>query len=134
MIKVCFGDNHTIVHFGIESCFKDHRKISIVANVKNFQAVQEILFMKEIDILILNLQLEGLSSILELKSILKKFSKTKIILYGDILEQFYVESAIKIGISGFVCKTEKVEILEQSILLVNQGHTFINDAIRTNID
>jgi hypothetical protein len=37
--------------------------------------VQDILLTKEIDVLVIDLELEGLSSIFEVKALLKKFSK-----------------------------------------------------------
>ena len=71
MIKVCIVDNYPVVHFGVKSYFKDNAEISIVANVGNFLMVRDILQIKEIDVLILVLELEGLSSIFEVKNILK---------------------------------------------------------------
>ncbi|WP_343590030.1 response regulator transcription factor, partial [Flavobacterium sp.] len=109
MIKVCLADNHPVTHFGVKSYFKDHDQISIVANVGNFSMVRDILQTKEIDILILDLELEGLSSIFEIKSILKNFPKTKIVIFSDLAEQMYAPNAIKAGVSGYVHKTEKLE-------------------------
>jgi DNA-binding NarL/FixJ family response regulator len=64
MIKVCLADNYPVVHFGVKSYFKDHAEIS-VANVGNFLMIRDILQTKDIDVLILDLELEGLSSILK---------------------------------------------------------------------
>ncbi|HSN48455.1 MAG TPA: response regulator, partial [Flavobacterium sp.] len=97
MIKVCIADNYPVVHFGVKSYFKDHAEISIVANVGNFLMVRDILLTKEIDVLVLDLELEGLSSIFEVKSILKTFPKTKIIIYSGLSEQIYAPNAIKAG-------------------------------------
>ena len=82
MIKVCLADSHPVVHFGVKSYFKDHDSISIVAHVGSFLMIRDILLTKEVDILILDLEMEGLSSIFEVKSILKNFPKTKIIIFG----------------------------------------------------
>jgi hypothetical protein len=49
----------------VKSYFKDHAEISLVANVGNFLMIRDILQTKEIDVLILDLELEGLSSILK---------------------------------------------------------------------
>ena len=98
MIKVCLANNHPVVHFGVKSYFKDHDDISIVANVGNFLMVRDILLTKEIDVLILDLELEGLSSIFEVKNILKNFPKTKIIIFSDLSEQIYAPNAIKAGV------------------------------------
>ena len=133
MIKVCLADNHPVVHFGVKSYFKDHDDISIVANVGNFIMVRDILLTKEIDVLILDLELEGLSSIFEVKNILKNFPKTKIILFSDLSEQIYAPNAIKAGVSGFVSKKEKLETLGQAIIKVHQGKVILNETVKKNL-
>jgi DNA-binding NarL/FixJ family response regulator len=134
MIKVCLADNYPVVHFGVKSYFKDHAEIALVANVGSFLMIRDILQTKEIDVLILDLDLEGLSSIFEVKSILKNFPKTKIIIFSGLSEQIYAPNAIKAGISGFVHKTEKMETLGLSIIKVNQGKIIINETVKKNLD
>lgn len=133
MIKVCLADNHPVTHYGVKSYFKDHTDISIVANVGNLLMVRDILLTKEIDVLILDLELEGLSSIFEVKSILKNFPKTKIIIYSNLSEQIYAPNAIKAGVSGFVHKKEKLETLGMAITKVNQGTIIINEVVKKNL-
>lgn len=133
MIKVCLADNHPVVHFGVKSYFKDHDDISIVANVGNFMMVRDILLTKEIDVLILDLELDGLSSIFEVKNILKNFPKTKIIIFSNLSEQIYAPNAIKAGVSGFVSKKEKLETLGQAIIKVSQGKIILNETVKKNL-
>ena len=133
MIKVCLADNHPVVHYGVKSYFKDHDDISIVANVGNFLMVRDVLLTKDVDVLILDLELEGLSSIFEVKSILKNFPKTKIIIYSDLSEQIYAPNAIKAGVSGFISKKEKLETLGQAIIKVHQGKIILNETVKKNL-
>ncbi len=133
MIKVCFADNHPVVHFGVKSYFKDHEVISIVANVGNFLMVKELLLNKEIDVLVLDLELEGLASIFEIKNILKIFPKTKIIIFSDLQEQVYAPNAIKAGVSGFVSKKEKLETLGNAIVKVSQGKIIVDETVKKNM-
>ena len=133
MIKVCLADNHPVVHYGVKSYFKDHDTISIIANVGNFLMVKDLLYTKEVDVLILDLELEGLSSIFEVKSILKNFPKTKIIIFSDLSEQIYAPNAIKAGVSGFLSKKEKLETLGQAIIKVHQGKVIINETVKKNL-
>ena len=133
MIKVCLADNHPVVHYGVKSYFKDHDDISIVANVGNFLMVRDVLLTKEVDVLVLDLELEGLSSIFEVKSILKNFPKTKIIIYSDLSEQIYAPNAIKAGVSGFISKKEKLETLGQAIIKVHQGKIILNETVKKNL-
>jgi two-component system response regulator FimZ (fimbrial Z protein) len=133
MIKVCFADNYPVVHFGVKSYFKDHAEISIIANVGDFLMIRDILLTKDIDILILDLELEGLSSIFEVKSILKNFPKTKIIFFSGLSEPVYAPNAIKAGVSGFVHKSEKLETLGQAIIKVHQGKIIMNETVKKNL-
>jgi DNA-binding NarL/FixJ family response regulator len=95
--------------------------------------VRDILLNKEIDVLILDLELEGLSSIFEVKSILKNFPKTKIIIYSDLSEQIYAPNAIKAGVSGYISKKEKLETLGQAIIKVHQGKIILNETVKKNL-
>lgn len=133
MIKVCIADNFPVVHFGVKSYFKDNADISISANVGNFMMVRDILQTKEIDVLVLDLELEGLSSIFEVKALLKNFPKTKIIIYSGLSEQIYAPNAIKAGVSGFVHKSEKLETLGISIVKVQQGKIIMNETVKKNL-
>jgi DNA-binding NarL/FixJ family response regulator len=118
----------------VKSYFKDHDSISIAANVGSFLMIRDILLTKEIDILILDLEMEGLASIFEVKSILKNFPKTKIIIYSDLSEQVYAPNAIKAGVSGFVSKKEKLDTLGQAIIKVNQGKIILDENVKKNLD
>lgn len=133
MIKVCLADNHPVVHFGVKSYFKEHDDISLVANVGNFMMVRDILLTKEVDVLVIDLELEGLSSIFEVKAILKNFPKTKIIIFSDLSEQIYAPNAIKAGVSGFISKKEKLETLGQAIIKVHQGKIILNETVKKNL-
>jgi two-component system, NarL family, response regulator, fimbrial Z protein, FimZ len=133
MINVCLADNFPVVHFGVKSYFKEHPEIKIVSNVGNFFMVPDALRNKEIDVLIMDLELDGLKSIYEVKSILKNFPKTKIIIFSSLSEQIYAPNAIKAGVSGYVPKTSKLENLGNVIVKVNQGQTILSDDIKKNL-
>jgi two-component system response regulator FimZ (fimbrial Z protein) len=122
-----------VVHFGVKSYFKDHSDIAIVANIGSFSMLNEILQTKEIDVLLLDLELEGLTSIFEVKSILKEFPKTKVIIYSSLSEQIYAPNAIKAGVSGFVHKTEKLGTLAEAIIKVQQGKIIMNETVKKNL-
>lgn len=118
MIKICLADNYPIVHIALKSYFKDHVDISIVANVSNFLMLKDTLLTKEIDVLVLDIELKGFTGISEIKSMLKDFPKTKIIIFSGLSEPIYDPNFIKMGVSGFVNKTEELETLAISILNV----------------
>jgi DNA-binding NarL/FixJ family response regulator len=133
MIKVFVADNFPVVHYGIKSFFKDHSDISIVANIGNFSMLKEILQSKEIDVLLLDLELEGLKSIFEVKAILKEFPETKVIIYSNLSEQIYAPNSIKAGVSGFIHKKEKLSVVYDGIKQVTDGKIVMNETVKKNL-
>lgn len=133
MINVCLADNYPVVHFGIKSYFKDHPEIRVISNVGSFLMIPDALQNKEINVLVIDLELDGLKSIYELKAIIKKFPSTKILIFTSLNEQIYAPNAIKAGISGFVHKSSKLETLGTTIIRVHQGIVMMSENIRKNL-
>jgi DNA-binding NarL/FixJ family response regulator len=133
MINVCIADNFPVVHFGIKSYFKDHSDISIVSNIGNFSMIQDALKTKKIDVLVLDLELNGLSSIFDVKAILKNNPNTKVIVFSGLSEQIYAPNAIKSGISAYVHKSEKLETLGNVIIKVGHGDIVLSDSVKKNL-
>ena len=133
MVKIGLADNHPVVHYGIRAYYKEHADISLVGIVDNFEMVSEMLKRKEIDVLLLDLELEGLSSINLIQDLVKKFPKVKIILFSNLNEQIYAPNAIKAGVFAFVQKSEKLEVLTSTIIKVNRGAIIFSDAVKKNM-
>ncbi|MFM9988237.1 LuxR C-terminal-related transcriptional regulator [Flavobacterium sp.] len=133
MVKIGLADNHPVVHYGIRAYYKEHPDVSLVGIVDNFEMVSEMLKRKEIDVLLLDLELEGLHSINLIKDLIKDFPKIKIILFSNLSEHIYAPNAIKAGVFAFVQKTEKLDVLTSTIIKVNRGTVVFSDAVKRNI-
>lgn len=133
MISVCLADNLPVVHYGVKSYFKDHPEINITSNVGSFLMIPEALKNKIINVLVIDLELNGLKSIYELKAIIRSFPDTKVLVFTNLNEQIYASNAIKAGASGFIHKSSKLETLGNTILRVAQGIVIMNDAVRRNL-
>jgi two-component system, NarL family, response regulator, fimbrial Z protein, FimZ len=133
MVKIGLADNHPVVHQGIKSYFKEHADISLVGIIDNFEMVEEMIKRKDIDVLVLDLELDGLSGILQIKALLKSFPKIKVILFSNLSEQVYAPNAVKAGVSSFVQKSEKLDTLASTILKVNRGAIIFSESVRKNM-
>lgn len=133
MINVCLADNFPVVHFGVKSYFKDHQEISIVSNVGNFNMVSDALKTKNIDVLVIDLELDGLKGVVDLKEIIKNFPDTKILLFTALNEQVYASNALKFGVYGYVHKSAKLETLGHNIIKVAQGFIIMSDELKEKL-
>ncbi len=134
MINVCIADNFPVVHFGVKSYFKDHPEVSIVSNVGNFSMVTDALKNKNIDVLVIDLEIDGLKSIFDLKAIVKSFPNTNVLIFSGLNEQIYASNAIKSGIKGYVHKSSKLETLGQTIVKVHQGNVIISESLKEKLE
>jgi len=74
-----------------------------------------------------------LTSIFEVKTLLKEFPKTKIVIYSNLTEQIYAPNAIKAGASGFIHKTAKLADVADAIIKVQEGTIIMNETIKKNL-
>lgn len=118
MIKLCVADNAPVIAFGIHSYFKNHTDIVCVSIAKNVAQLLQELQSQEINLLLLDLELEGFTSLRNLKSLLNDYPQLKIILFTNAPEKVYAPAALKLGVSAFVSKKTSLDTLEQTVLQV----------------
>jgi two-component system response regulator FimZ (fimbrial Z protein) len=133
MIKICLADNHPIVHYGIKSYFKDNSEINIVGHAEDFTTLEDILNKKSVDIVILDLDLEGLSSINLIKGMVKDYPSTKIMIFTNLSEQMYAPNALKAGVSAYIHKTSKLENLASALIKVYGGAVVFSETVKKNL-
>ncbi|MBC7438882.1 MAG: response regulator transcription factor [Flavobacterium sp.] len=134
MIKMCVADNQPIVHYGIKNYFEGKSDFSIVANVKTFDGILETIENNFFDVLIVDLELDGFSTINLIKSFVKNYPKTKVLIFSGLTENMYAPNAIKAGASTFISKNNNLEALENAIIRVQNGEVFYSQDVKKKID
>jgi len=134
MIKICVADNHPVVIQGIKSYFETNTHIDVVASATNLESLVNLLQDKTIDIVVLDLELLGISSIRDIKGLVKDFSDSKIILFTAVSEKMYAPTAVKAGVSSYIMKTATLKELESVISKVAQGQTVISEDVKKAIE
>lgn len=133
MIKICLADNHPIVHYGMKCYFKENPEFSFVGVVNNLEGLLDTLSKKTVDAAIIDLELEGLTSISAVKSLVKDFPETKVVIFTNLAEQIYAPNALKAGISAYVHKNAKLEDLEKALKKVDSGEVVFSEAVKKNL-
>lgn len=133
MIKVIIADNQPVVRFGIKSYFKNHSEINIFGESHDFSQVLDTLKNKDVDVLVLDLEFEGLKSVNVVKTMVKDFPNTKVVIYTTLSETMYAPNLLKTGVAGFIHKSESLEALESAIIQVSKGEVVFSEAVKRNI-
>jgi DNA-binding NarL/FixJ family response regulator len=134
MIKICIADSLPVVSQGLQSYFQGNSRMEVVASAKNLESLLNVLNNKRCDILLLDVELEGLSSIRDIKSLLKDFPETKIVLFTNVSEQMYAPTAIKAGVSAYVSKRSDLKELEATIAKVSEGKVVFSETVKKSIE
>lgn len=134
MIKICIADSFPVVAHGLQSYFYGNSKFEVIASVRNLESLLQILNAKPCAILILDIELQGLSSIRDIKSLIKDYPNTKIVLFTSVSEQMYAPTAIKAGVSAYVPKTTELSEFEHILTKVSQNGVVLSDSVKKAID
>ena len=134
MIKIGIANSLPVVSQGLQSYFQGNTRMEIVASAKNLESLLNVLNNKRCDILLLDVELEGLSSIRDIKSLLKDFPETKIVLFTNVSEQMYAPTAIKAGVSAYVSKRSDLKELEATIAKVSEGKVVFSETVKKSIE
>ncbi len=129
MIQFIVADNHPVVQYGIKSYFDNHNTIEIFATVGSFECVSTLLQAQKIDVLLINLELEGLLGLKALKELIAQNPYTKVLIFSELNELVYTQNLMKIGASGFISKMIKMSELELQLLKVIAGKKIFNPEI-----
>jgi DNA-binding NarL/FixJ family response regulator len=108
--------------------------MEIVATGTTFEELQSALQSKKIDIAIIDLELEGITSIRDIKNLIKDHNETKFVLFTAVSEKMYAPTAIKAGVSAYIQKNTSLKALEDTLNKVQQGIVVFSDDVKKNIE
>ena len=134
MIKVCIADSFPVVAHGLQSYFYGNSKFEVIASVRNLESLLQVLNNKPCSILVLDIELDGLSSIRDVKSLIKDYPQTKIVLFTSVSEQMYAPTAIKAGVSAYIPKTTELSEIENILTKVSENGVVLSDSVKKAID
>lgn len=134
MTKICVANNLPVIIHGFKCFFKDHPLFEINCHVQNLRDLLDALQLKKIDIVILDIELEGFSSIQDIKALIKDFPETKIVIFTSVSEKMYGPTAIKAGVNAYINSTCSLKEIENILKKVEEGKTFFSEDIRKQIE
>ena len=134
MIKIGIANSLPVVSQGLQSYFQGNTRMEVVASAKNLESLLNVLNNKRCDMLLLDVELEGLSSIRDIKSLLKDFPETKIVLFTNVSEQMYAPTAIKAGVSAYISKNSELKEVENTLSRVVDGSVVFSDVVKKSIE
>jgi DNA-binding NarL/FixJ family response regulator len=129
MVRLLIADDHKVLLDGICSYFSDIDDIEVSATAKNGKQVLQILQERDIDIVLLDINMPELNGIETCKFITKRHTDVKVIALSMYKQASYVKRMRSYGAKGYILKDDSAEEMIKAIYSVNKGEEYYSSKL-----
>ena len=133
MIKVLIADDHMMFVDGIQSILQNVVDIQVVGRCFDGPSVLEFVKNQKVEIVLLDVNLPGMSGIEVCKALQSDHPKTKILAISMFNEESYVTEILNHGASGYILKNTGREELIKAIRTVHSGSSYFSKDVTQTI-
>lgn len=123
-LRILLVDDHAVVREGVRRLLFDAGGIDVDEAASGQQALDRIV-REPYDIVILDLNLEGLGGFELLSRLLKDTARQRIIVFSMHGEPLYAARAMRLGAKGYVSKSAAADELVAAVRRVAEGGTYV---------
>lgn len=128
-LKLLLADDHSIVRNGLKHFFATRNDLSITGEASTGQEVMDRLRLQNFDLLLLDLNMPGISGLDLIKRLHGLYPELPILVLSMHKESEIVSRALKLGASGYLTKNCEPETLLAAIQKVGRGGKFIDPTL-----
>jgi len=133
MTKILIADDHAMFADGISSILDKEADINVVGQCLDGLSVLEFLKTNKVDVLLLDVNLPGMSGIDVCKNVTEKYPAVKVIAISMFNEESFVTEILNNGAKGYVLKNTGREELLKAINTVLTGKSYFSDDVTETI-
>ncbi len=124
-IKILIADDHALLRQGIKRVLNFEEDLEVVGEAEDGQETLARTLVLQPDILLLDLNMPGLSGLEVTRQLQAAKSRTKIIVLTIHDSDNYVLELLKNGALGYLLKDVEPTMLIKAIHVVNEGNAFV---------
>lgn len=132
-ITILITDDHTMVRENLGFLLNSDPRFNVVALVGTGEEAIELVKQIHLDIVLMDINLPGISGIEATREIRKISTVTKVLGLSMQNQPSYVKKMIRLGASGYVTKNSPVEEIRKAIIEVHNNRTYVCDEIKDTI-
>lgn len=133
MIKILIADDHAMFADGIASILKNENGLQVVGRCLDGPSTLEFLKDNTVDILLLDVNLPGMSGIDVCKEVTANFKDTRVLAISMFNEESFVTEILNNGAMGYILKNTGREELMKAIETVLSGKSYFSDDVTQTI-
>ena len=126
MIKILLADDHQLVRTGIEALLNACADMTVVGIAQSGEEAVEIASALLVDVVLLDIDMPGISGVEACRQILQNNAEAKIIVVSVNNNSHIPPELFKLGVSGFISKDSPVEEMINAIRKVVAGDHYLS--------
>lgn len=130
MIKILIADDHTVLMDGFISIFENVNNFEVIDTVNNGEEVLKVLAEKEVDIILLDINMPVLNGVETCKKITKEYPTVKVIALSMYRQASFIKRMRQNGAKGYVLKDDTSEVIKEAILEVYNGGEYYSEQLK----
>lgn len=132
-IKIVIADDHAIVRRGLRQLLESADGFAVVAEAEDVESARRYLRGHHPDVLVLDLNMPGESSIEAIPKLRDEFPATQIVVLTMQNEPAYARSALSAGVLGYVLKESADAELVEAIRAAVAGERYLNPRLGAKV-
>ena len=133
-IRVLIVDDHPLVAEGIQSLLESYDEIDVVGTLSNGQEAVDLSTRLEPDVILMDLNMPGLSGLNATEIILERLPDTRILILTMHDSPEYISTALSHGAKGYILKDVPTEEIKQAIDTVMRSETYLCTGARGSLE
>lgn len=129
-VRVILADDHTLVRGGIRRILEAQPKFRVIAEAQNGAETIDALARHAADVLVLDLNMNGLEGIDVLRQCKASHPDVKVVILTMHAGREYVSRAINEGADGYLLKDSAVQDLAAAVDAVINGGTYFSPPVQ----
>ncbi len=130
MVNVVIADDHHLVTETISFFLETNENINIAGTVGSGQELVQLLEVnKNIDLILLDIEMPIMDGVDAAKIVRKKFPKIRIIILSMHAKNEFIQSLVNMGVHGYLLKDNPREVLIHAIQKVMEGDTYFDHRV-----
>ena len=122
--RIILADDHKLFREGLRALLDNHSTVEIVGEASNGREVLKLARELSPNIIIMDLSMPELNGVETARKLVTKDPNIKIIALSVHSDRLFVNSALEVGVKGYILKENAFEQLAQAIKTVLSGETY----------
>jgi two-component system response regulator NreC len=132
-IRIVLADDHPVVRRGLRLLLDDEEDFEVVAEAGNIADARRFVLGHHPDVLLLDLNMPGGSTLEAIPKLLTEFPKTRIVVLTMQQEPAYAREVLAAGATGYVLKQAADAELVEAVRLAAAGESYLNPGLGARI-